>query len=158
MVLPRVRLWIEYALIAAVIVATGLAVTVKMESLRQENVIASLNNSVSRMSDDLALLTGVNDVQEEAIKQLSDQRKLDGDRILELIDQYAVLSRQDKLLRNQLMSLEKDDEAKTYLDLPLPLSVSCLYDGSCAATSSGGDQDGKGLSPEGTSGSVRPPP
>lgn len=148
MVIPQIRLWIEYALIAAVVVFAGLAVTVKMESLRQENKITSLSGKVDAAETRLSVVEGVNDAQKEIIEGLASQRSLDGQSIVRLMDKYQELTFSDRKLRNQLNDLEKNDEARNFLDAAVPDSVGCLWDDSCIAPSSGQTAD----SPGGTTG------
>lgn len=146
MVLPQVRLWIEYALIGAVIVFAGLAVTVKMESLRHEAKIEKLSGKVDAAETRLGVVEGVNQAQKQIIEDLANQRDLDGKSIVSLMDTYQKLTIADRNLRKQLNDLEKNDEARTYLDGPVPDPVGCLYNDSCNATSAGEASGSTGLS------------
>lgn len=129
--MAQIRLWIEYALIAAVIIFAGLAITVKMESLRQETKIEKLSGKVESAETRLGVVEGVNKAQKEIIEGLANQRDLDGKAIVNLMDTYQKLTITDRSLRKQLNDLEKNDEARTYLDGAVPDPVGCLYDGSC---------------------------
>lgn len=137
MVIPQIRLWIEYALIAGLIIFAGLSVTVKMESLRQEAKIENLSGKVDKAETRLSVVEGVNEAQKQVIQDLALQRSMDGESIVRLMDTYQKLTITDRNLRNQLSKLEKDDEAKSYLDGHVPNSVGCLWDDSCTATGAG---------------------
>lgn len=149
MVLPQIRLWIEYALIGAVIVFAGLAVTVKMESLRHEAKIEKLSGKVDAAETRLGVVEGVNQAQKQIIEDLANQRDLDGKSIVSLMDTYQKLTITDRSLRKQLNDLEKNDEARTYLDGAVPDPVGCLYDGSCPPAAAG-DPPGAARIPPGS--------
>jgi TRAP-type uncharacterized transport system fused permease subunit len=147
---PQIRLWIEYALIAAVVIFAGLAVTVKMESLRQEIKITSLSSRIESAETRLGVVEGVNEAQKEVIQDLAAQRSIDGASIVKLMDTYQELTIADRNLRNQLSNLENNDEARSYLDTPVPNSVGCLWDNSCTATGADEASGSGDLPPGGT--------
>lgn len=153
---PQLRLWIEYALIAGMVVFAGLAVTVKMESLRQETKIEKLSSKVESAETRLGVVEGVNEAQKEVIQDLAAQRSMDGASIVKLMDTYQKLTIADRNLRNQLSDLEKNDEARTFLDALVPDSVGCLYNDSCTATSAGEASGNGDLPARGNAASVLP--
>lgn len=155
---PQLRLWIEYALIAGLIVFAGLAVTVKMESLRQETKIEKLSSKVESAETRLGVVEGVNEAQKEVIQDLAAQRSMDGASIVKLMDTYQKLTIADRNLRNQLSDLEKNDEARTFLDALVPDSVGCLYNDSCTATSAGQAPSSGGVPPGGNAAPLLPAP
>ncbi len=146
------RLYLEYALIALVLAIGGLAVTLKVQAMRQEVTLATQASTIERLDSDLtlekarvSLVEGVAQAQGVALGKLADQRKIDGDIMNELLDTYQGLQRQDEKLRSQLDSLRDDDNAKEYLAAPVPDSVACLWDDSCPeATTASGNSGQKG--------------
>lgn len=155
---PTIRLWIEYALIALVIIAAGLSVTLKMQLLRQEVHIEKLSGEVESTKSRLTTIEEVNEAQRGVIQDLSDLRKEDGSSILRLMTSYEQLSLADKKLRAKLSNLENNDEARTFLDDPVPASVGCLWDDSCEAPATGKAPGDTGGASANTAGAVLPPP
>jgi len=152
----NVRLWIEYCLVGVLVASAGLAVAnhfrvqvqaQKVETVQQE--LEKSENTIRAFEDRLETAETINSAQENIIMDIANQRRVDGERILELIDTYSSLSQSDKVLRNRLILLEKDDDAKRYLDNPIPDSVGCVYDGTCKTPTPpadpGKDGAGKGL-------------
>lgn len=154
LITSKVRLWIEYALIAVVLATAGLAVTLKMQTYRQETSITSLKSDfeaekvkVERANERLDLVEGVNEAQAKVIDTLGGQREKDNLAVTKLLNTYQALRDNDQKLRDKLDELEKTDaDAKNYFDIPMPESVACLYDDSCAdppAKGGSGVPDGK---------------
>lgn len=134
----KIRLWIEYALVALVLAVAGFAVTIKVQSLQQETHISELSSALERTREQIGVVASVNDAQEQVIMDLADQREVDGKAIVDLMDTYKGLAIIDKNLRGALAQLEKDNEqARSYLNGTIPESVSCLYDGSCPPSDNG---------------------
>lgn len=141
----KIRLWIEYALVALVLAVAGFAVTLKVQSLQQETHISELSSALERTREQIEVVASVNDAQEQVIMDLAEQREVDGKAIVDLMDTYKGLAIIDKNLRGALAQLEKDNEqARSYLNGTIPESVSCLYDGSCPP-SDNGNQGGQAL-------------
>ena len=140
LITSKVRLWIEYVLIAVVLATVGLAVTLKMQTIRQETSISNLKSDfeaekvkVERATERLDLVEGVNDAQAKVIESLGGQREKDNLAVTKLLNATQALRDQDQKLRDKLDELEKTDaDAKNYFSIPIPESVACLYDDSCA--------------------------
>lgn len=152
----NVRLWIEYGLVAVLLAVGSVAITNWVKASVQEQKIETLNIRLDTAAERLDTAETVNSTQQSVILDLANQRKVDGERIVELIDTYSSLSQSDKLLRNQLRSLEKKDAAKNYLDMPMPDDAGCVYDGSCPPESPGAGEGGQGNSPIAPAPTVRP--
>lgn len=163
LITSKVRLWIEYILIAVVLATVGLAVTLKMQTIRQETSISNLKSDfeaekvkVERATERLDLVEGVNEAQAKVIDTLGGQREKDNLAVTKLLNTYQTLRDNDQRLRDKLDDLEKTDaDAKSYFDIPMPESVACLYDDSCSpAKSSGRLQDPKDNSAIGSAASL----
>lgn len=154
----KIRLWIEYALVALVLAVAGFAVTLKVQSLQQETHISELSSALERTREQIEVVASVNDAQEQVIMDLAEQREVDGKAIVDLMDTYKGLAIIDKNLRGALAQLEKDNEqARSYLNGTIPESVSCLYDGSCSTPSDNRDQGDQALPPGRTVTPLLPP-
>lgn len=139
LITSKVRLWIEYVLIAVVLATVGLAVTLKMQTIRQETSISNLKSDfeservkVERATERLDLVEGVNDAQAKVIETLGGQREKDNLAVTKVLNLAQTLRDNDQKLRDKLDDLEKTDaDAKSYFDIPMPESIACMYDDSC---------------------------
>lgn len=145
------RLYLEYALIALVLAIGGLAVTLKVQAMRQEVTLATQASTIERLDSDLTLekarvtlVESVAQAQGAALTKLADQRKIDGNIMNELMDTYQGLQLQDDKLRSQLDSLRDDEHAKEYLAAPYPAELACMWDESCEAPAAGSNGSSKG--------------
>lgn len=128
----KIRLYIEYVVLAILLAVVGLAVTLKMQTYRQEISINNLSDGLQKAQGEIKVITSVNEAQESVIQTLGNQRMKDNQLVDQLMDTYDKLRETDLNLRSKLDNLEKTDaEAKAYLDSPVPDSVACLYDDSC---------------------------
>jgi len=151
LITSKIRLYVEYAVLALLIGVAGLAVTLKMQTYRQEISITNLKSDfetekvkVERANERIDLVEGVNEAQAKVIDTLGGQREKDNLAVTKLLNTYQTLRDNDQKLRDKLDDLEKTDaDAKSYFDIPMPESVACLYDDSCPDTpakTSGGSQ------------------
>lgn len=144
----KIRLWIEYSLIAVVLAIGGFAVTLKIENIRHETSIANLKTDVSEekakvtlFSERLDVVENVNEAQAKVINTMGSQRDKDNVAVARLLDTYQALRDSDQRLRDKLDDLERTDaDAKSYFDIPMPESVACLYDDSCPITPPGSNR------------------
>lgn len=128
----KIRLYIEYAVLAVLLAVVGLAVTLKMQTYRQEISINNLSDGLEKAKGEIKVITSVNEAQESVIQTLGSQRMKDNQIVDQLMDTYDKLREADLNLRSKLDNLEKTDaEAQVYLVSPVPESVACLYDDSC---------------------------
>lgn len=151
LITSNLRLYVEYALIAILLVVCGLAVTLKMQTYRQEISITNLSNGLEKANGQIEVITSVNEAQQGVIDTLGGQRETDNLAVNRLLDTYDKLRDADQKIRSKLDSLEKTDvQAKAYFDSAIPESVACVYDDSCTdPPSSGADQNRKADSTSG---------
>jgi len=141
LITSKLRLYVEYAIIAVLIATVGLAVTLKMQTYRQEISITNLSTGLENAKGQIEVITSVNEAQEGVIKTLSGQRESDNKAVTQLLDTYQKLRDADQKIRSKLDTLEKTDvQAKTYFDSVIPESVACVYDDSCADPPDGGQK------------------
>lgn len=145
LVTSKIRLYVEYAILALLIGVAGLAVTLKMQTIRQEISITNLSNGLEKAQGQIEVISSVNEAQEKVITTLSGQREDDNLAVNKLLDTYDKLRDADQKIRSKLENLEKTDaQAKAYFDSVVPESVACVYDDSCTEPpGSGKDGDSK---------------
>lgn len=138
LITSKIRLYVEYAVLALLIGVAGLAITLKMQTLRQEISINNLSTGLEKVQAENKVITSVNEAQQSVIETLGSQRETDNKAVTQLLDTYQKLRDADRNLRSKLDTLEKTDaQAKAYFDSVIPESVACVYDDSCAPTASG---------------------
>lgn len=142
LVTSKIRLYVEYAMLAVLLGVAGLAVTLKIQTYRQQISITNLSNGLEKAQGEIEVITSVNAAQEGVIKSLSGQRESDNLAVTNLLNAYDKLRDADQRIRSKLDTLEKTDaQAKAYFDSVVPESVACVYDDSCTEDS-GGSKDG----------------
>lgn len=137
------RLYLEYFLLALLLISGALAWTFHQQSER-------LSLEVENLEQSLSVVRSANEAQAETIRRLEEQRLADEEALIRLMERNRTLDQQSRALRQELTRLEKED-ARDYLDAPVPASVGCLY-----APSSCGNGDGEDPS-SGTAAHALPP-
>lgn len=133
LITSKFRLWIEYGLIAVLLGTVAMAVTLKMQTYRQEISITNLSDGLKNAQGEIKVISSVNEAQESVIKTLGSQRDTDNKAVTQLLDTYQKLRDADQKIRSKLDTLEKTDvQAKVYFDSAIPDSVACVYDDSCS--------------------------
>lgn len=129
----NVRLAIEYALIALLLISAGVATTLWYRT----NLIEKRNEVLwSRVTTNEA----VNKQQDDTITNLREQRAVDALVIAGIIDDYARLTKSDVLARRKLAELEiKHANVRDYLNTALPPELVCLLNPPCATKASATD-------------------
>lgn len=132
----KLRLFLEYGLIATVIVTAASAVGLwyRTEYLDLSNV--ALNEKIQYAED-------INEAQDATIAELRRIRLQDSIAISGLVNDYARLAKTDAIARNRLAELAKSDtNIRTYLEHPVPFELTCMFNGTCTpeqATAAGPD-------------------
>lgn len=138
LITSKIRLYVEYAVLALLIGVAGLAVTLKMQTYRQEISITNLSTGLEKAHAEIEVVTSVNEAQQSVIETLGSQRETDNKAVTKLLDTYQKLRDADQNIRSKLDTLEKTDaQAKAYFDSAIPESVACVYDDSCEPPASG---------------------
>lgn len=136
----KVRLWIEYVMIAAIIV---LAVTVSIMWWRGKALRAEMGS----MDAVIASLNEANKTQQEALSTLRSIRELDSEVLSGLVADFNTIKNRDSATARRLAALERSNEVvRTYLDTAVPDELACVLDQTC-------DQDGDGI-PDPTQGNA----
>lgn len=150
LITSKIRLYVEYAMLALLLGVVGLAVTLKMQTYRQEISITNLSNGLEKAQGQIEVITTVNEAQESVIQSLSGQRETDNQAVTRLLDTYEKLRDADQRIRSKLETLEKTDvHVKAYFDVVIPESVACVYDDSCGSPGSGETGSSKAETPVG---------
>jgi len=130
----KIRLWIEYALILAVVVLLGLAAWGKIKTARLETQVASLSGKLDGANSRIAEVEGVNKAQAEAIATVQQMRQLDAAVLTGLSNALEAATNTDRNVRSRLATLEKSNEAvRAYLAGAVPDPVGCVLDRTCEA-------------------------
>ena len=137
----KIRLWIEYLMVATIIV---LAVTVSIMWLRSKVLRAEMAD----MDATIASLNEANIAQQAAIDTITAVREVDGEILAGLVADYETIKRGDTATARRISALEKNNaEVLRYLDSAVPDELACVLDKTC-------DQDGDGV-PDPTEGAAR---
>jgi hypothetical protein len=142
----RVRLVIEYTLIALVIASTATAITLWYRA----NYLEKSNDELRERITNVEL---INVAQDKAISDLQELRQQDAVAMAGLLADYAKVSKSDTAVRKKLTDMEKQNASvHGYLDESLPPELGCLLNNSCPAARTGntGDKNSAPAPPVGT--------
>lgn len=128
---PNLRLLVEYALIALVLVIGGAMLH-----------MWSVKNNLQKKNEELAVRMSTveltNQLQEESLTTLREARSADNEAIKGLADDNKRLSDVHNKNLNRLRALEKQNASvRAYLDQRLPPELACVLNRTCAPTSDG---------------------
>jgi len=135
----NVRLVIEYALIATLLVTAGATITMWLQKngLVKENV--ALSGRVTEVE-------AVNERQNETISTLKGLREKDAKALTTLVKQYETLAARDLESRTKVHELEKiNASVRKYLDQPVPAELARLLDAENHNGASGGNGTPAGI-------------
>lgn len=142
---PKARLIIEYVLIAMLLAALGLAVTLYVAKLKQDRAVAELRGDVTTLTGEVGGLKNVNEIYKADITELKELRFLDAEALGKLVDEMKNLSTQDTEFRNKLSRLEATDESvRAYLNSPVPPQLRCMLERTCEDPADGVPKAGAG--------------
>lgn len=129
----KARLWLEYALIAAVVVMLGLLLSARIKQHATETRVAVLEGQLDGAKLRLQMVEAVNVSQQEALETIQRIREVDSHMLTGLETDMQTLRVRDRSVTAKLAELERSNEAvRRYLDASLP-AVGCVLDNSCAA-------------------------
>lgn len=138
----KARLVIEYALIAAVVILCGVAVSLWGAKKSTEVTLAKTETRLGVTEGRMTTLESVNQAHEETIKELKDLRGQDAKALDGLLTDYKMLAESDSKVRTRLHSLETSNEnVRNYLNLPVPAQLDCLLNDTCTPADKGSDKD-----------------
>jgi hypothetical protein len=136
---PKARLIIEYMLIAMLLAALGLSVTLYISKLKQDVVVEGLHSDVTSLNGEVGSLKTLNEFHKADIQELKELRYLDADVLGKLVNEMNALSNRDAEFRAKLGRLEEADETvRTYLNSPLPPQLRCMLERTCESPASDG--------------------
>lgn len=140
----KIRLYIEYFLIALLISAGSLAITMYFHQQRLNDTIGGLQKQAGTDEANIKTLQTQNIAQQATIDQESNLRTLDHSTIQSLVDGLGDVYSRDNQMRSSLLKLEKNNaQARQFLHgIAVPDNVRCVLDHSpCPAAASSSDQD-----------------
>lgn len=128
----KVRLWIEYFLIALVLVMAGVGTWFYIKSLRMENALVTVSAELIKANDRVALVEGVNAEQAEAIKTIKSVTEISDTMLKGVARDIEAMRNDDRTVSNRIKALEKTNEAvRQYLRTAVPSDVGCVLDQTC---------------------------
>jgi aminoglycoside phosphotransferase (APT) family kinase protein len=132
----KLRLIIEYLMIAALATVAGFAFNSWMKERDLEGQVGTLSTKVGGLSQSLDQAVQANRDQDDAIKALKDLRKNDSDSILGLRKLVETNATKNRQVSDKITQLEQNNaQAKALLDVAVPTAVGCVLDGTCPANS-----------------------
>lgn len=118
----KVRLFIEYLLIAAVVALCASSYTMWFAKERTEKKLELVQHRLIDVEE-------VNKGQERRIAQLNELRQRDSIAFKTLVTSYKTLAQRDKVARAKLDHLEKMNETvQGHFAHPVPVELRCLHD------------------------------
>lgn len=126
----NVRLVIEYALLAALVVVGGLAVSEKIHGLVLDKQVSDLQGQTGKQQDTINNLVDANGQQQQAIGQLQDMRDKDSHTIVGLQSDLKMFRVSAKSVSDKVSELEKNNaRAKALMDVAVAPDIGCVLDG-----------------------------
>lgn len=125
----RFRTWLKenrmlatgHILLAVVIIAGTLAVTLWVQRERTEGKLADATNKIGALQNRVQAIETVNSAQEATIGHLRELREADAKALAGLTTDFDELNLADTAYQKRLAELEKNNAAvRAYLDQPLP--------------------------------------
>lgn len=134
----HIRLIIEYAMIAAMVMLAGLYVAQRIHGLQLDTQVQKLTNDTQQAEGTIKVLANANVEQDQAIAGLKELRARDSKQIQSLQKDFKKTDAASLQVKAKLDALEKTNvQAKSLLDTAVPDVVGCMLDGrSCPASSS----------------------
>lgn len=142
---PKARLIIEYVLIAMLLAALGLSVTLYIAKLKQDTVVEKLNGDVTVLNGEVGGLKSLVEIHKADVTELKELRYQDAEALGKLVDEMKTLSTQDTEFRSKLARLEASDESvRAYLNSPVPPQLRCVLERTCENPAAGVPKAGTG--------------
>lgn len=128
----KVRLYVEYALIALLIVTAGLTLTMWLQKQKVEKNLAETKIELTSVESRLTTAEQVNKIQQEHITELHNLRLTDAKTLDGLMKDYKVIMQSSISSREKVKQLEqKNETVKGYLDKPIPSELGCMFNKTC---------------------------
>lgn len=128
----KLRLYLEYALIAAIVALAALVTYNYVQRLRLDTKVATLEGKVDKANERVKEVEEVNRQQADAIDTIRSIRDVDGTILAGLAKDMDALRVRDTSMTTRLATLERSNEAvKRYLNSAVPEPVGCVLDQTC---------------------------
>lgn len=132
MVAPKLRLYIEYALIAVIIVLAVFVINLWLAKTVMTKQVEHLNSELVNQKQTVQLLQKSNEANIETIHELKNLRGKDAEAIQDLVTNFKSLADSNKKVDIRLKTLEQNNEAvREYLRSDIPAPLKCLLDNTC---------------------------
>lgn len=159
LIASKARLYIEYAIVAAVIALGCTAVALYWRGKALEANAAKLTSDVSTLQANAKQAGADNAAQQQAINDLITQRAQDAFAMQALSAKFEAFAQSDAQTRSKLNDLVKNNaQVRDHRSQPLPPDLQRLFNGADGdAAPANGDAGNKGNAPADTPAGVQSP-
>lgn len=142
-VFHKVRLYIEYAMLVAILVLSAFALYTWARGKSLESDVLKLETAVANSDARVKEVEEANAQQVEAIKTIQNLTASQTTLVASISEDLQKVFTRDKNNAARLSALERSNAALTrYLDDAIPTPVGCVLDNSCTSKdASGGNQN-----------------
>lgn len=155
-VTDKLRLWLGYALLAALLGVAALAIYNYTERLRLGTTVATLDGQVKAANTQLAAVAEANEQQQRTLERVRLLSEANDTALTGLAQDLQALQVRNHTTLNRLRELERTNEkVREYLSAPVPAELACLLDATCPP--SGSDGGGAGAAARGVAAPVPRP-
>ncbi len=146
----KVRLIIEYAMLALLLAVAGFSLALWLKNSQVEEHLVDVQKDLQGAEDRIKLVEGVAEGHEQTIKDLKTLRLEDNKTLEVVLTTLSDLSTKDNNVREELHKLEtRNDKVASFMDTDVPLDLQCVLYNSCNPATTEGPgavQGGKGIS------------
>lgn len=128
----KLRLYIEYAMIALLVVTAGITFTLWLQKQTIQKNLAETKVQLTSVESRLTTAEQVNKIQQDHIVELHNLRLTDAKVLDGLMHDYKSIKLSSTKARSKVTQLEhKNETVKTYLDKPIPSELGCMFSKTC---------------------------
>lgn len=135
----KIRLWLEYLMLAAILALAGFSLYAHMKGRVLTENVTRLQTAVANSDARVKEVEEANAQQVVAIKTIQNLTETQTRLVGGLSEDLQKISLRDKNTALRIGALEKSNAALTqYLDARIPTPVGCMLDNSCEPASANG--------------------
>lgn len=128
----KARLYIEYALIALLVVTAGVTLTLWLQKESVKRDLIETKVELIQVEQRLTTSEHINKVQQQHIAELQNLRETDALALTGLLTDYKSREYAAVTAKRRLQNAEDNDATvKSYLDNPIPNNLACLLTKTC---------------------------
>jgi len=143
----KARLYIEYTLIALLVVTAGVTLTLWLQKETVKRDLLETKVELVQVENRLTTSEQINKVQQRHITELQNLRETDALAIAGLLTDFKSSTQAAVTAKRRLEQVEKKDATvKSYLDNPIPNGLACLLAKTCTGDPISNDPNKVGTS------------